>query len=357
MGTKTFGLDIGATTIKAVWFSKQNDAFSLVAASVMPTPSKGMLSESPLDQEEMAHAIKNIVAEAKIGTSYVNVALPENQVYTRVLEMPVLSDKELSSAIYWEAEQYIPVPLSNIVLDWKVLSRPLPSETDKKMQVFLVGAPTMLINKYQKILEMSGLIPSSVETEILSAIRALVFSGEKKQDDKKKEEKSSFPNSLIMNIGAVNTSLAIVRNGIIIFTYSIQTGGSAINRAIASDFGFTTVQAEEYKKIYGYSSKDFGGKIGKASKPILESIMTEIKKAIAFYSEKYKGDTPITQILLCGGTARLPGLGLFFAENCGIETAVANPWRTLKNQQLPKELLDNASDYTIAAGLAMKNYE
>jgi Tfp pilus assembly PilM family ATPase len=83
----------------------------------------------------------------------------------------------------------------------------------------------------------------------------------------------------------------------------------------------------------------------------------EIKKSIAFYSQKYKDELPIRQIILAGGTAKLPGIEIFFANNSGIETAIANPWKVLASQQMPKEILDNASDYAIAVGLAMKDYE
>ncbi len=344
MNKRPFGLDIGATTIKIVLLDGQKGGFIFKSSIIAPAPPKGMMSESPLDEEEMAQAIRKAVNDAGISTKYVNVALAENQVYTKVLEMPVLSDRELASAIYWEAEQYIPVPLTNITLTWNVLKRPEhPTSTDK-MEVLMVGAPTMLIRKYQKIISMAGFSISSMETEILSTIRALVL-GE------------TFPPTLIINIGAISTSFAIVRNGIMVFTYSMSVGGAAINRAIATDFGLTPQQAEEYKKVYGVSGKSLGGKIGQATEPILNSVLTEAKKALAFYSQKYKEETPVRQILLAGGTAKLPGIDIYFANNSGIETAIANPWKVLASQTIPKEVLDNASDYTIAVGLAMRDYE
>jgi type IV pilus assembly protein PilM len=344
MNKKSFGLDIGATSIKLVWLDGKKGAFILKAASISPAPAKGMLSESPLDEEEMAQSLVKAVKDANVDTKLANVALPENQVYTKVLEMPVLSDRELASAIYWEAEQYIPVPLTNITLVWNVLKRPdKPGQTDK-MEVLMVGAPTMLVNKYQKIIQIAGLEINSMETEILATIRSLVTD-------------ETFPTSLIVNIGAVSTSFAIVRNGTMVFTYSMSIGGAAINRAIATDFGLSPQQAEEYKRVYGVSGKSLGGKIGEATEPILNSILSEIKKSIAFYSQKYKEDSPIRQIILSGGTAKLPGIEIFFANNSGIETAIANPWKILASQQMPKQILDNASDYTIAAGLAMKDYE
>jgi len=344
MNKKSFGLDIGATSLKLVMLEGQEGAYILKAASISPAPLKGMLSESPLDEEEMAQAITKATKDAGIAAKLVNVALPENQVYTKVLEMPTLSDRELASAIYWEAEQYIPVPLTNITLVWNVLKRPKVSASGEKMQVLMVGAPTMLINKYQKVIQMAGFQINSMETEILATIRALVMD-------------ENFPTSLIVNIGAISTSFAIVRSGTMVFTYSMSVGGAAINRAIAMDFGLTSQQAEEYKRVYGISGKSLGGKIGRATEPILNSILGEIKKSIAFYSQKYKNELPIRQIILSGGTAKLPGIELFFVNNAGIETAIANPWKILASQQIPKEVLDNGSDYAIAVGLAMKDYE
>src|SRR5260221_12387691 len=114
-------------------------------------------------------------------------------------------------------------------------------------------------------------------------------------------------------MGAMSTSLAVVRSGLLSFTYSIPTGGNAITRAISADFGFSLQQAEEYKKIYGLSSENLEGKIGKAAQPILALIIAEMRKAIAFYNEKYPTD-PIRQVILSGGGAKLPGLTTFYTN-------------------------------------------
>lgn len=338
---KAFGLDIGSNTIKAVWLAKDQKGFFLQSALTMPSPVRGMTSESPLDQEEMAKAIRTLVSEAKISTKYVTIALPENRVYTKVIEIPTLSDKELASAIYWEAEQYIPVPLTTITLDYKVLYRPQAKEAGSTMQVLLVGAPTILIEKYERVLNTAGFVLNAVETEIISLTRATVFSDQ-------------FPATLIINIGAMSTSLAIVRNGILVFAYTIASGGVAISRAIAVDLGFAVNQAEEYKKAYGLADNALGGKIGKVTEPILSSILSEVRKALTFYGAKYASD-PIKQIILSGGSAKLPGLTAYFTANTGIETAIINPWKLLVPQEVPKDVIENAPEYAIAAGLAMRD--
>jgi type IV pilus assembly protein PilM len=315
----------------------------LNSLSVMPSSPKGLFSESQADNQEMAIAIRKTIDALKVNTKSVNIALSDTRVYTKVIDMPVLSDKELSLAIYWEAERHIPVALSTISLVWNVLRKPPSSApADEKMQVLMVGAPTSLVNKYQNVLRMAGLTLQSIETETLAVIRALVTPG--------------IPPTIIVSIGAINTSLAIIKDGILVLTYSIATGGNAISRSIEEDLGVTLSQSEEYKKTYGYSQKtEAGQKISKAAEPILASILLEVKKAIAFYSQKYRDGSVISQILLSGSTAHLPGINLYFVENLGIETLIANPWKILGDKVLPPQLAQQTSDFTIALGLAMRD--
>lgn len=344
MKSNSFGLDIGTTTIRAAWFNHEQNTLEYVASLAGPPPTPGILSESSLDQQEMSQFINNYVKQAKISTSSVNIALPENQVFTKVIEMPMISEKELANAIYWEAEQYIPAQLDTMSLDWSVLHNTTEGLPNQKMQVLLVAAPLQLIKRYQSILELAGLSIASVETEILSVVRSMVQS-------------NNFPTSLVLHIGALGTSLAILRRGTMIFNYSIPLGGIAMTRGIASDFGFSPSQAEEYKRTYGLSDKNFGGKVGKAIEPVLTEILSEVRKAMSFYIEKYKNDFPISQILLSGGGALLPGIDLYFAQNIGLETVIANPWKLLNIQKVPNEILPHGPEYSVAIGLALKEYE
>src|SRR5437660_10959576 len=135
MKNSIFGLDIGSSMIRAVWLSTERHGYLLNAVLSTPTPVNGMLSESPLDQQEIANVIRKMVDDAKIDVKTVTLALPENQVYTKVIEMPQLSDKELASAIYWEAEQQIPVSISELTLDYKILDRPKNNNETKNMRI------------------------------------------------------------------------------------------------------------------------------------------------------------------------------------------------------------------------------
>lgn len=346
MNKKAFGLDIGISTIKAVELNLTKNEVKLTACIMAPTPPKGMISESQADEEEMAKALKKTVEDAGISNKSVNIALPDNQVYTKVVEMPYLSDRELSSAIYWEAEQYMPIPLSSASLAWHVISKPAKPTPSEKMKVLMVGAPSNVVKKYQKIITLAGFTINTMETEILSSIRALTF--------------YLPPNvntpTIIVNIGDISTSLAIVIRNNILFTYSLPVGGAAINRAISADFGLSEAQAEEYKRTYGIKKGAIGDRIGSATEPILNSILAEVKKAIVYFSQKNSG-SKIEQILLSGSTAKLPGIDIYFADLSGIETVIGNPWKIISSNNIPKEILSNAPAYSIGVGLALKDYE
>ena len=344
MKTESFGLDIGTTAIKAV-FLKRDAANKPVLQSsfTVPTSPKGLRSDAPDDQAALAQVLRNALSDNPIPTTNVSIALTDNQVYTKVVELPILSQKELSSAVYWEAEQSIPVPLSTITLDWQLLQQDEATTLNPKMHVLLVGAQIAVVKRYQSVLELAGLNTVSVETETLAIIRAV-----------SSQNASSF---FLINLGANTTSFAILKNGILVFTYSIPIGSIAMNRAIATEFGFSFEQAEEYKKTYGLADKTIGQKIGTAIEPILFSMLSEIKKALAFYQDKYKAASSLSQILLTGATAKMPGIDLFFAQNCGIETVVANPWAVHAIQNVTPQLLESGPEYAVAVGLALKEHE
>lgn len=344
MKSNAFGLDIGSSSVKTVWLGRENGMVEYVSAFFAPSPPAGVQSESPLDHQELAQFLSKCVSQARITTNNVNIALPEGQVFTKVIDMPTLSEKELGNAIYWQAEQYIPAQLDSMVLDWSILKRPLDTNTEQKMQVLLVAASSQLVKRYQAILDIAGLAVSTVETEILSVVRSVT-------------PRTNAPTSLVMHIGSLSTAVGIVQNGMMVFNYTIPLGGIAMTRSIAADFGFSPTQAEEYKRTYGLLDKNSSGKLGKAIEPILTEILSEVRKSIAFYNEKYKNISPVTQILLTGGGASLPGIDLFLVQNLGIETVIANPWKLLNIQKVPDPVAKLGAEYAVAIGLALKEYE
>ena len=260
-----------------------------------------------------------------------------------MVELPNLSDKEVQSAIQWEAEQYVPIPMNEVRLDWQILSRPKQSGSSEKVEVLLVAAPKILIEKYLNIIKGAGLNALSLETEITSVVRSLV------------QRVEGTPTTMVISVGASTTDISIVSANEISFTRSIATGGLALARGVAKELGFELDQAIEYMKTYGLESNQLEGKVMQAIKPIFDVVVNEIRRALAYYGGKH-GDAPVKRVVLTGGTARLPGLVLYLAEALGLEVQIGNPWEGISlPSQVSQRLIQEGTSYAVAVGLALKS--
>lgn len=336
------GLDIGSHSIKLIEVGQNGANKVLLAAGNIPTPPKALQSNIEMDHQAVAQAIRQLIKETGAKSNSVALALPESQVFTRVIEVPALSAHELSSAISWEAEQYIPLPLDQVNIDYSILRDAKQTGTDK-MDVLLVACPKSLLEKYLSIIEMAELIPIAAETEIIATSRALVRSV------------ANIKNAvLLVSLGAQTTDLAILRNGVLAFTRSISAGGEALSRALVSGLDFNTNQAEEFKRTYGLEQDKLQGKIVTAVKPIMDTIIGEIKRALAFYTEKHK-DEKVEAIILSGGTAKLPGMVVYIAQNVGIEAQIANPWVGITRDPRFRVLDGEGPTFTVAVGLSLRD--
>lgn len=336
-----FGLDIGSTYIKVAKFRKSGSGLEAESIGVGPAPERGISSDSQTDLATLSQYVKEVVTQAGIKSQEVAVCLPDDQVYTKIIDMPPLSERELSASLKYEMEQYIPLPLDQVRTDWQVLGT---SNKDGRQvtSIFLVAAPLALLDKYEKVIEQAGYAATIIETEMISVYRSL------------------FPllynpaPSIVLHMGALTTSISVVKNGVIILVFTIDRGGLAITRAISADLGIDLSQAESFKKVYGLNKETFEGKIGRSLFPILESITGDVRKAILMYKEKHNNEE-INQIILSGGTALLPGIDVYFTNQLNIQVVLGNAFKIYNISKIPDELMREAASFNAVVGLGVKD--
>lgn len=334
-----FGLDIGSTSSKIVQLERSGSKYRLLAAGLVPTPSPGLASESEADLVALATTLKKLHQDAKVTTRKAAIALPEGEIFTRVVEFPPMREEELAQAIPWEAEQFVPKPLSEVNLDWQIVSKGSTNKQAQPMKVLLVAAPKVLISKYLRVCSLAGFEVVAIETEMTAATRALVLPG-------------ASP-IMLVDFGAKTTDLAIVDNGQVVMTRSIPTAGEAFTRAVSTGLALEITQAEEYKRAYGLAEKELEGKVKGALTPVFEAVSNEIRKALAFWQEKET--KPVASVILTGGTANLPEVSTLLARSLGIEVQIANPFSSLTAEEKAiSSLKNNASVFAVAVGLAQK---
>ncbi len=305
---RILGLDIGTKSIKIVEILKQEKVKPvLVNFKVAEVIGIDTMSSESSEIEKLSSLLTQILSESKFETKNVNIALPEYAVFSRVIKVPKLKDKELASAIKFEAEQYIPLSMDDVNFDYSVVA-----ETDTEMEVMIVAASKAEVNRYIKIITMSGLIVNEIEPEGFSVVRAVI-----------QDQDISVP-AMIVKIGNTTTDITITLAGSIRFTRTITTAGKAMTRSLEQQLNFSEIQAEEYKRNYGLNDAELEGKVFKAIMPMFEVITSEIKRAIAYYKSKHP--IGVKRIILVGGSVKMPSLLVNLASVLDVEVILGNPW-------------------------------
>lgn len=332
------GLDIGSKTIKIVELSAEGDVYRLKASGIVGYKGMPDQPDNERDMANVADVIKKLYKEAKISSREVAISLPEPLVFTRTIKFPLLTDAEIASAVKWEAEQYIPIPVQDAIVQHEILER-REDISPAKVEVLLIAAPKVIVEKYAKIIDMAGLTLAVVESEVMALVRSL-----------------STPDQtvLLIDFGAKSTDIAIAKKGKLFFSRSIPTAGDAFTRAVSQSLGVEEQQAEQYKRAYGLSPTQLEGKIKKSLDPIFRIVADEIKKAMHFYQSEEKGELP-GSVILSGGSAGLPEAASSLTKFLGTEVIVGNPFSKVEvAPEAVSSLSGYAPLYAIAVGLAMR---
>lgn len=336
-----FGLEFGSSSIKVAQVDLMGVKSFVVNALGVATNSAGSLDFT--DQTvttKLAGSLKKLLAEAGIKERRVVVAIPESHVFSRIIEMPMMSEAELSSAINWEAEQFVPIPIAEVELDYSIVDDG-KNNKDRKMLVYLVAAPKKKLQAMVDFLISVGLDPIAVESEMVAISRSLSFLP------------STGP-TLIVSMGALSTLIGILKDSALLFSYVTQLGGVAFTRSLSQSLQLPLPQAEEYKKTYGLNPNELEGKVRSGLLIALGQIVDEMRKAMEYYATVH-GER-ISRILVTGGGAYLPGLVPYLSEEFGgVEVVVADPLavgRAGRGLVLPK---DRAS-LAVALGLAQRTF-
>ncbi len=348
--TNYVGIDIGSSSIKAVSLKKEGNQVKLA--------SYGFSENSDISQNDLqknvikaAKTINRICDEAGITSKNAISALPTFSVFTSVLNLAGVGGKDMAAAVHWEAKKVIPLPLEEMILDWKRIGGDIGASTkddkgakDKKnMKVLLTGAPKSLVKKYIAIFKEAKINLISLETEIFSLVRALLGN-----------DKSTI---MIVEMGAGTTDISIVDKGIPILNRSIDVGGFTITKKIGEHLHVEPAKAEQFKYDLGITSiESRESEVPKAIEEVFNPIVNEIKYANNLFQSK-SGKTS-EKIVLSGGSALLPNLANYLSKVLNTKVIIGDPWARISYPEDLKPLLAEIGPrMSVAVGLALREME
>ncbi|PIP29278.1 hypothetical protein COX27_02330, partial [Candidatus Kuenenbacteria bacterium CG23_combo_of_CG06-09_8_20_14_all_36_9] len=195
------GVDIGSASIKVVELKNESGRPRLMTYGFAEEPVDVIHDNTDAMAKKIASLLVKICQSAKVSTKKTVAALPSFSVFSSLISLPNMNKKDLSQAIYWQAKKFVPMPLEEMTLDWKLLDGEIkianlmangqiknnanalavantaagsapattPATKDKKedndLKVLIAAAPKKLVLRYLDIFKMAGLDLLSLETE------------------------------------------------------------------------------------------------------------------------------------------------------------------------------------------------
>lgn len=347
-GESVVGIDIGSSSIKAVQLKKKSgravlETYGEIALGPYANAEIGRATNLP--PEKIAEILIDLVKEANISTKKCGMAIPSASSLISLIEMPELPEKELATMIPLEARKYIPVPVSEVALDWWVIPREDRQLSDvggdrglkrgKLTDVLLVAILNDALAKYRSIVSAVGLDCSFFEVEIFSTIRAVL-------------DRSDMAPVAILDIGSSLTKLSAVERGIIKNSHTINRGSQDITLAMSKSLGISVLDAEKKKRAEGLMVGADG-----AGDSVLRFIFSEANRAIFDY-EKKTGKN-VGKVILTGGGATLKGLYEVARESFQTEVVLGDPFSKVETPAFLEKVLKGAGpEFAVALGVALR---
>lgn len=344
----SLGIDIGTSAIKIVELSVRKnrkilenygEARSKFLFGKYYMTSKG--TEIYLSDNEIADAIKQIIKEANMKAREATFALPDHASFFTHFDLPPMTKEELLEAVKFEARQYIPLPLSEVTLDWQILKEKIISRKQRQYSILLVAVPKRTVDQYEEIAKAAGLEKFALEAEVFALNRSLVL-------DRPEEKKSIC----LIDFGSRTTSISIIEKGDLLISRSLDTfSGNILTAQISRSLNISLEEAEELKVKYGLQEQPQNLKT--IMHPLVNDLLKKLERILTQY-EKSSG-LSVDEIILTGGAAKLFGLKEYFSLETKKEVKIANPFEDIFYPPILEDKIRKiANSYSVAVGVACR---
>lgn len=355
------GIDIGSSSIKIVQLRKEKEQAVLETYGELSTGPYGGLEigqAAGLVEEKVVEILKDLLKEASAKAVNCAISIPVKSSFVTIVELPEMPESQIGSVVQIESRKFIPIPLSEVEMDWWVIpedesataeeevgfSQKSVAEKKKKIKVLLIAIHKDTITKYKNIITKTGLqaTPGSFELETFSIVRASMG--------------QEMAPSLIIDIGASTTKMAIIDRGVMRLSYSINKGSQDITSTLSKALNISFSRAEEMKREVGISDLPEHKEMLSVISPTLEYIFSEANSVIINYQAKNK--KIVGKAVLTGGGALMKGTVDFAVKRLNIEVGLSNPFERVAYPAFLQGVLKEAGpSFSVALGLALRKLQ
>lgn len=323
MADSFFCLDIGEDLIKVVDAKINQNLLDIQSLGYEEVEANFFSTEAEKIVENQHAKIEKLITGLKVTKKNVSIVVPDSITYSQILEMPRLNEKELISAIKYQADQFIPMPIDETNIDIEVLSE---NEKENKLLVLMVAAPKKVIEKLQRVTELSGLIPESIENDLSATARFLSAS-----------YKNLYPKIqdgvLVINLAFNSTSLYYFnpQSSLVMQTHTFNIGYSLFTKEVRINLNTDNKKAIDILSLYA-GQETSSVPIEPVILPLLKEFAAEVKRFNNLINEKYH--VSIKAIHIINDAYRFVYLPKYLQNTLSIPTDLLNIYPLCKKSNL-----------------------
>lgn len=340
------GIDIGSHSIKAVLLGQDDDGYTLEAIAIEAMPRGAVIDREIQDIEAVGKVLAKVRKKIAAKISQASAAVSGQTVITKVIYMDVnLTEEELANQIEIEADSLIPYPLDEVSLDFETLD---VNESDpSKVNVLLSAARTESVEARVSALESGGFQTKVIDIESYAVSRSYDLCLPLLPSDAVDKVVA------IVDIGATMMLFSVTDKGQHIYSRDQLFGGEQYTRSIVSYYNKSFEEAE-LAKISKELPPNYTFEV---LAPFHTMLVQQVRRAIQMFLTS-SGKDKIDYLVLSGGTAMVEGIQSLLAEELGIHTVIAQPFKELVvADSVDKALLAQVEpQLMVAAGLAMRSF-
>jgi type IV pilus assembly protein PilM len=349
---KVVGLKIGSTHLAAAQVAN-NGAPRLLQVADEPLEPGIVVSGELREPDELAASLKAFFRKHRLPRSGVRLGVASNRIGVRIFELEGIEDpRQLDNAIRFRAQETLPIPLDEAVLDYRILSEKVDESGAITRRVLLVVAHRDLVERYVAACRKAGIKLAGVDLEPFALLRALAPAEEGRLED---------AGIVVVSIGRDRSTLAVSDGEICEYTRVLDWGGGSLDAALARALEISPPEAEPIKRSLSLRDTDpppEGMSVEEATamrvalRSELQTFTRDLLASLRYYQER-PGSLGIAEIVLTGGGACLAGLPEELSRALGVQVRVGDPMaRVVPSRKVKKAAPD--SRLTAAIGLGIE---
>ena len=349
-----WGIDIGQSSLKALRCVKGADD-TIVAEGFDYIEYPKNLSAADADPVEIVRdSLEQFLSRNDVVGDKVAISVPGQAGLSRFFKPPPVDARKLPNLVEFEVSQQIPFPIEDVIWDWQQLGGSKDEEgrvADAEIGLFAMKRDAVF--RALQPFDNAGVEVDFVQLSPLSIFNVVCRDQIDELPTAEEFDPEDPPESIVVLSMGTDTTDLIVTNGIKLWMRNIPIGGNHFTKQLSREMKLTQAKAEHLKRNAKMAENPKA--VFQAMRPVFNDLVNEVQRSLTFFQSMDKSAN-ISEVVLLGSAAKLPGLTQFLGKQLELQVSRANEFKHLTGNEVISQstFANNSLSFAPCYGLCLQ---